>query len=368
MPLTAHWIDSPRRDLTLYIGSVAVSWAILIAHVQLGVSALALYWIWILFLDGPHLWATWARTVLDREDRQRRRDILRRSLGWALLPVGTMALAWTTGERLPYFLFLAFVQVWAYWHVVRQHYGLLSIYQRKAGEPAGVASPIEYTVFYTVMLAPFVSFALRHPGARAELGLPAVLSVAESWIVATMGAITAAALVIWVGREARRLVLGQPVNVAKHLFLFACYSLHLVLLLHPTWSVRMDLLAFSPIITAFHNIQYQGVAWSYGQRRYGADPAAERFGLAARVHRNPLVWYLCGLGIAVALRYTTWSFDGRFWPFTPDDALLGGMFRPAELVNGWWWFIAMNHYYLDQHIWRISRDRSVQAGLGLSTT
>src|SRR4051812_32316720 len=52
------WIDSPRVDLLFYIGAALVGWAALVAHVVFQVSAIALYFVWILFLDGPHLWAT----------------------------------------------------------------------------------------------------------------------------------------------------------------------------------------------------------------------------------------------------------------------------------------------------------------------
>ncbi|MEA2745883.1 MAG: hypothetical protein QOI41_26, partial [Myxococcales bacterium] len=213
-----RWIDRPAVDLPFYIGAALVGWAMLIAHVVGHVSALALYWFWILFLDGPHLWATISRTYFDREERQKRRALLRGAFAWALLPLATIAWGFASGQRLPFFLFLVFAQLWAYWHVVRQHYGFLSLYQRKGGEPTGRQNPVDYAAFYTVMLAPFVSFALRHPTARRDLGLPAIMSAPERAIHVLTLVATALALVAYAVKEYRR-TRRESFNAGKNLFL-----------------------------------------------------------------------------------------------------------------------------------------------------
>ena len=362
MAVRFSWLDRPAFDGTWYIGSALAGWAMLLAHVVFGVSALALWWVWILFLDGPHLWATVSRTYLDPLERDGRRAVLLGSLTWGLLPLGVMVYGATTGSHVPWLIFLAFGQVWAYWHVVRQHYGFLVMYQRKGGEPAGAENPVDYWAFYTLMMAPFASFALRHPDARAALGLPAALSPFDHVAVALLGAATAVAGVLYVGKEIRRWARGETISGTKNLYLLSFVPLHLVTLLAPGWSTSISLLAVAPIVTAGHNLQYEGIVWAYGRRRYSADSA--RFGAAGRVFSNPLVWYGIGLGIALVMRYTSWSLDGEFGPFPEGRWTLGG-FRPVEVVAAFWWFVAMHHYYLDQKIWRVSRDASVRAGLGL---
>lgn len=365
LSLRFAWIDGPRVDLTFYIGGALLGWAALLAHAVAHVPATMLYLFWILFLDGPHLWATISRTYLDREERSTRRALLLGALAWAALPVGTIVWGHLTGQRLPWALFLAFVQTWAYWHVVRQHYGFLVLYQRKAGEPAGIASRIDYYAFYTVMLAPFASFALRHPFARRELGLPAAASLLERGLVNTLFIITALAIVVYVTSEVLHARRGQPVNVGKNAFLAACVPLHLVTLLHPTWSVSIELLAVTIIVTSFHNLQYEAIVWRHGQRRYHVPDADARFGIATRIFRHAVVWYLAGLTFTILLRYASWSLDGRFWPFSPTPRALPGPFSAAEYVNAWWWIVAMHHYYLDQRIWRVGRDAKLRANLGL---
>jgi len=367
-PRRVAWLDGPRVDLPFYIGSALIGWAALLAHAVARVPATLLYVFWILFLDGPHLWATISRTYLDREERRTRRGLLLASLAWAALPLGAITWGHLTGQRLPWAIFLAFVQVWAYWHVVRQHYGFLVLYQRKAGELAGVANRIEYSAFYTVMLAPFASFALCHPFARRELGLPAVVSTIERGVVNALGAATALAIVIYIANEIIRARRGRPVNVAKNAFLAACVPLHLVTLLHPRWSTSIDVLAVTVVVTSFHNLQYDAIVWRHGQRRYLAPDADERFGIATRLFRRVVPWYLAGLAFTVILRYASWSLDGRFWQSAWTIRALPGPFSAAEYVNAWWWIVAMHHYYLDQRIWRVGRDAKLRANLGLHAT
>jgi hypothetical protein len=366
-PAGVRWLDGPLVDLPFYIGASLVGWAALLAHVLGGVPAIALYFVWILFLDGPHLWATISRTYFDREEWRTRRPVLLGALAWALLPLSVLGWGLATGQRLPWALFLVFAQLWAYWHVVRQHYGFLGLYQRKAGEPAGPSNRIDYLAFYTVMLAPFVSFALRHPMARHELGLPATLSTVERGLNLLLILATAAAIALYAGKEVWRWRQRALVNVGKNLFLAGCVPLHLTVLLHPTWSVSIELLALSVIVTSYHNVQYDAIVWSYGRRRYRGAGTEERHGLASRLFRSVIPWYLAGVAITIALRYASWSLDGRFWPFAPSGRTLAGPFTATEYVNAWWWFVAIHHYYVDQRIWRVSRDTQVRSALGLSS-
>lgn len=363
---SVRWIDRPSVDLPWFIGAALLGWVALFAHVLGGVPAIGLLWVWILFFDGPHLFATLTRTYFDKAERASRKRLLLGSLAWCLPPFGTLGWGVATGNRLPWFMFLAVAQVWAYWHVVRQHYGFLVLYQRKAGEPAGLANRIDYAAFYLWMLAPFVSFALRHPSARKELGLPAVMSAPEATIVQGMLALTGLAFVLYAGGEIRRVYNGAPWNVTKNLFLAACVPLHVVTLLHPSWSTSMELLALPVIVTAYHNVQYNGIVWSYARKRYAGDADGAKYGAASRWTRNVFVWYAMGLLFAFVGRYASWSLDGRYWPFTPSTWKLGGVFTATDLVNAWWWFVAIHHYYLDQKIWRVSRDRDVQQNLGLA--
>src|SRR3954451_4660397 len=116
------WIISRRGDLAWLIGGAVVAYAMLAAHLVLGVPAVTIYMVWVLAIDGPHVFATVSRTYLDTRERAARARLLRGSLGFFALGPATIAMSAVIGQRLPYDLSLTFATAWAYWHVVRQHY------------------------------------------------------------------------------------------------------------------------------------------------------------------------------------------------------------------------------------------------------
>ena len=365
--ISIRWITDRNYDLLWYIGACISSYALIYLNVGLGITALLLWWFWIISVDGPHVFATISRTYLDSEERKARSKLLTGSLLWFLLGPSAILLGILTGTRLTFFLFLAFAQLWAYWHVVRQHYGFLVLYQKKNGEPSGRANPIDYWIFYILMLAPFVSFLLRHPEARAELGLSLQMSAPEYWTLILLHSLIGGAILIYVAKEVR----NNNVNLPKNLFLMACVPLHLFLFLHPYISTKLDLRLFVVFVTFYHNVQYHGIVWFYNRNRYGQDQEGTRFGLASRVSRSFLTYYVIGVLFTVFYRYPQWFCIGLAVPFAPgpnwiSETSMGSLFKISDLAIAFWWGFALNHYYLDQKIWRLSRDQQLNKDLKVS--
>jgi hypothetical protein len=198
------------------------------AHLFLGVPAVMLYMAWALAIDGPHVFATLSRTYLDPEERIARARLLRWSLAFFALGPASVALAAFIGTRTPFDVFLVFCSLWAYWHVVRQHYGVMVLYERKAGD----ADRGDGIVLHLALLAPFVAFILVHPRTLQLLGFEA----APAWAAAGSSAawaLFAAALATLVARQLLRARAGPPVNRAKLLFLTAAVSVSAVLFSSP---------------------------------------------------------------------------------------------------------------------------------------
>ena len=131
---STKWITSRNFDLLCYIGACITGYVMIYLNLGLGIPVLFLLWFWIISVDGPHVFGTISRTYLDREEWKTRRKLFLGSLLW-FLPGPLMLLTGVALDTpLPYFIFLAFAQFWAYWHVVRQHYGFLTLYQKKNGE------------------------------------------------------------------------------------------------------------------------------------------------------------------------------------------------------------------------------------------
>ncbi len=362
--VSVRWISGRSYDLLWYIGACITGYLLIYCNVALGVPALLLYWIWIVSVDGPHVFATISRTYLDSHERKERSNLLFGSLGWFLVGPAILFAAASAGTRLPFFTFLTLAQLWAYWHVVRQHYGFLVLYQKKNGEKAGKLNQTDYWIFYVLMLAPFLSFLLRHPAARAEVGLPAIMSRPETYALIALHVLIAVALIWYLAKEIRNWRSGLPLNLPKNLFLFACVPLHLLIFLHPYVSTHVDIRLFAVFVTFYHNIQYHGIVWFYNRNRYGSDRDGKQFGLAGKVSRNFFTYYLAGVAFTLMYRYPNWFFTGLPVPFAMGSGgisrlTLGPLFTISDLAIAFWWGFAFNHYFLDQKIWKLSKDKQL---------
>ncbi len=362
--ISVRWISGRSYDLLWYIGACVTGYLLIYCHVALGVPALLLYWIWIVSVDGPHVFATISRTYLDSSEWKERSHLLLGSLGWFVLGPTILFASAFAGTRLPFFTFLTLAQLWAYWHVVRQHYGFLVLYQKKNSEKAGKLNQTDYWIFYVLMLAPFLSFLLRHPDARAEVGLPAIMSRPETYALITFHVSIATALIWYLTKEIRNWTAGLSLNLPKNLFLFACVPLHLLIFLHPYISTHVDIRLFAVFVTFYHNIQYHGIVWFYNRNRYGSDRDGKQFGLAGKVSRSFLTYYLAGIAFTLMYRYPNWFFTGLPVPFgvgstSVSRMQLGPLFTLSDLAIAFWWGFAFNHYFLDQKIWKLSKDKQL---------
>lgn len=329
-----------------------------------------LVWFWIMTVDGPHVFGTVSRTYLDRQEWKNRKLLLLGSLLWFIPGPLSVLISMLIHQRTPFFLFLVFAQLWAYWHVVRQHYGFLVLYQRKNGEAAGKQNPADYYIYYTLMLVPFISFLLRHPQAREQLGLPAGLSPYEHWAVVACNAIVIGTLLAYAFKEMNQARKGIPINLPKNLFLLACVPLHLLIFMHPYISTHVDIRLFAVFVTYYHNIQYHGIVWFYNRNRYSDPGKRDLYGAATLVNRNFLTYYACGILFTILYRYPNWLLVGGKIPgfqSSPGTISLGGSFHVADLAFAFWWGFAFNHYYLDQKIWRVSKDKQLGQDLKLAT-
>jgi hypothetical protein len=120
-----RWIVGRGIDLSLIIGSGAAGYLYLLLYVVFHVPITYLWWFWSIGLDGTHIFATASRTFFDSEARAQHSKLLYGSL-LVFFSIGPlMVLAGLKG----YLALL--VGVWAYYHVVRQHYGFMMMYKVK---------------------------------------------------------------------------------------------------------------------------------------------------------------------------------------------------------------------------------------------
>lgn len=360
----------PRADLLWVMLPVVTGYLVLYAHAALAVSSFLIWWFWSVALNGPHFYATISRTYLDRRERAERPLLLLGSLAWIL--VGPICLFWSIAaeNRAPFLAFWLFQVLWAYFHVVRQHYGFMALYQRRNGEPAGSSNPLDYWFFHVVMFGPVAALLLRYPDLREAMGLGVRYGAVEAAIIQWSLPIVALTATLYLVSQLVAFVRTRRVNLPK-LLLLACYvPFHVVLLLYPTLSGNFDFLFVQAAFTMPHNLQYLAIVWFYNQNRFGPDVDAREFGLASIA--NKTVWRFGALAIlaSIVLFYSRWYFEGVAVPFSPGSfrwahTPVGQGFRVADVVAAAWIGIVFHHQYLDQKIWKVSRDPGLQRDLRL---
>ncbi|XXF74893.1 hypothetical protein P2318_17620 [Myxococcaceae bacterium GXIMD 01537] len=365
-PVSARWLVSRRADLISSVGGVTASLVLLALHAGAGVGSLVLWWAWVLALDGPHIFATLSRTYLDRQEFSARRGLLLGSLGWFAAGPLAFGLSALWGRRLPFDLFMAMASIWAYWHVVRQHYGVMTLYQRKSRDQLPLDRRIDSLTLYVGLLAPFAAFALTQPIARKILGLRGEPGW-ESWVAQGCWAAVASVVALLVARQVQRHRAGLGVNTPKLLLLATSAGLS-ALLFSPWVMNRVDFIMFAVVVTAFHNVQYHGIVWFYHRNRYhGPDAELSRYGLAPRISRRFLVYAVCGLAFTVLYRSLGCGLGAHpgCGGFDAKVMIAAGL-SLRDLAACFIWGFALHHYYLDQKIWRVSRDAGLNRDLRLS--
>src|SRR5215467_12778969 len=202
-PLTRtkpRWIINKRLDLSLIIGGSLAGYVYLLLFTALSLPFSFLWWFWSLGFDGTHIFGTASRTFFDRQARERQSKLLFGSLLFFFSLGPAMVLAGGKG------LLALIVAAWAYYHVVRQHYGFMVLYKVKNRDLNALDNTLD-RLFLGVMMVfpPFHRFFIHHP---QELGLPFSLASYETaaWLV------IAAVAIVYLARQLVRLAGGEPAN------------------------------------------------------------------------------------------------------------------------------------------------------------
>jgi hypothetical protein len=77
--------------------------------------------------------------------------------------------------RGPHFPFFFVAALWAYYHLVKQHYGFMVLYKKKNGDLARIDNALDRLLLLFAFNYPFVEFIARDPEAMARV--PAVCVV-----------------------------------------------------------------------------------------------------------------------------------------------------------------------------------------------
>ncbi|MFN2515513.1 MAG: hypothetical protein ABR556_04805 [Pyrinomonadaceae bacterium] len=381
--LSLRWIISARDDIIWFIGSVASSYALLLLYVSGLIPLVPMVALWAILIDAPHVFGTFSRTYFDRTERRNRSRLLWGSLlFFAIGPMMVLA-----GAGLIFFFFAA---LWAYYHLVKQHYGFMVLYKKKNNDLAPVDNALDRLLLLFAFNYPFVAFIALDPEAMARV--PATLQSDVSGLATILLAGTIILAFAWLGRQVQRAFNREPLDVPKYLLLAASIPMHWIVLLTPMPHKPIAIVA---ILTIYHNLQYHRLIWFHnrkyteresfrggsptpgppaGQPRWvgsvkegvsQANPELRaKYGAAELISRRLL--YYIAFGILFGLLYQgPRQFLGYSSLKSGDSGGLGGSLA-IQLGISFLWGYAFIHYYLDSKIWRVRRDPSVGEALRMN--
>lgn len=345
--ISLRWIISARDDLVWFIGSVVSSYVLLFVYVKGLVPLAPMVALWAILIDAPHVFGTFSRTYFDRTERKNRARLLWGSLlFFAIGPLLVLAgLA---------FVFFFVAALWAYYHLVKQHYGFMVLYKKKNGDLSRVDNLLDRLLLLFAFNYPFVEFIARDPEAMARV--PAVLRGGVNGLSELLLVSTVLLFVAWLGRQIQRAVAGEPLNVPKYLLLAAAIPMHWIVLLTPMPHKPIAIVA---ILTIYHNFQYHRLIW-FHNKKYTPGSRA-KYGAAEFISRRLL--YYVAFGVLFGVLYQGPRQFLYYFGLQNGAAGIADQALLIQLGISFLWGYAFIHYYLDSKIWRVRRDPSVGEAL-----
>ncbi|HEX8493920.1 MAG TPA: hypothetical protein VF658_13830 [Pyrinomonadaceae bacterium] len=346
--VSLRWIISGRDDMVWFIGSVLASYFLLLIYVTGLVPLVPMIAAWAILIDAPHVFGTFSRTYFDRTERRARKRLLWGSLAFFIIgPVMVLA-----GAGLVFFFMAA---LWAYYHLVKQHYGFMVLYKKKNDDLALIDNALDRIFLLLAFTYPFIAFVAEDREAMARV--PAFLYTFIGGLAKVLLVATLLLALAWLGRQIQRALSGLPLNVPKYLLLAAAIPMHWIVLLTPMPHKPLAIVA---ILTIYHNLQYHRLIWFHNKKYAQGEDKRERYGAAELISRRLL--YYVGFGLLFGL----WYQGPRQYTLAHIIASNQKETFWMQLTASFFWGYAFIHYYLDSKIWRVRRDPAVGQALRMN--
>ena len=349
--ISLRWIISGRDDLIWFIGSVVTSYALLVLYVTGMLPLIPMAAGWAILIDAPHVFGTFSRTYFDRTERQSRGRLLWCSL--LFFAIGPLMVLIGAG-----FVFFFVAALWAYYHLVKQHYGFMVLYKKKNNDLARIDNALDRLLLLFAFNYPFVAFIAQDPEAMARVPVTLRGGVNGTALLLLIGTIALA--VVWLARQIQRAVVGEPLDVPKYLLLAAAIPMHWIVLLTPMPHKPIAIVA---ILTIYHNFQYHRLIWFHNQKYTSSNEGRAKYGAAELISRR-LILYI-GFGVLFGLIYQGPRQFLGYLSLKNGAASISDISLATQLGISFLWGYAFIHYYLDSKIWRVRRDPNVGKALNM---
>jgi hypothetical protein len=286
-------------------------------------------------------------------------------LGWSLLwfiPAPLLLTVSYVSEQMWLFqLVLGFAALWSFHHLIRQHHGILAIYQRLNHATLQAQKQDKYLLHISIWLA-IVLFLLHNPLNRQVLQLPAP-SALENQLHLLLALALAGVSVFWMVVLWRRYTVGETLKPALFALCVALgttvFSLFVVGMFEPLLidarTPEQMFMATTMTNGTLHGLQYIGIVISTSRRRaeFVQIPT-----FASRLGLSP-VWAYSFLAL-LSVPYVGLNIVRGGAPIGSEVGSLMEQFFLAMF-----WGLFFHHYWLDQKIWKPSHDSGLRAELGI---
>jgi hypothetical protein len=375
-PLRTVWIGSKRFDSLWFLASAFSPLIFVFLHATNRFDMFMVWFVWTVVLDTPHYFGTYLRTYMDSEQMKEKRRLFYASfLFLAVGPAIVGSMYWMENAgvesyRLPLVVFTLIFNFWAYWHLVRQHYGLQRLYHAREKAPDGLRTT-EGRLLQAGFWINFLLLALRHPEARAFIalegawtGYPVQFSM---WSWEHFAHAVAISVLIGIGLLFLMIQFRFKTDAGTFrpaaLFGFFNVGAYLFVTLLPS-TYDMPLLIWTGMITIAHDIQYHAIVWLHQKNRNLR--VGEDFDTATWISSRFFRYLAAAVFTGVVLRGAGVAFD--VWPLNISivksaGIQLFGTVTLQDLLFSFMLGVAMHHYFLDQQIWHPGKDARLRNDL-----
>jgi hypothetical protein len=330
------WLFSREIDLAVFLGSAIASLLLLAVGWQLGVlNGESPEWTWVaavLFIDVAHVWSTSFRVYFDKAELKRRFWL------YLLVPISGYAVGvalYSEGELL-FWRSLATVAVF---HFVRQQYGWVALYRKRARETERWTWTIDAAAIYLGSVYPLAFWMTRLPRnfdwfVKGDfLSVPGLVETVlfPAYILALL-AYAAKSAYLYVNRG--YLNIGKDIVVATTA---VCWYVGIV--------VFNSDYAFTVTNVVIHGVPYFALIYMYARIR------REKCGRVYRSLSSNWLVFLASLWALADIEELFWDrgvWHERSWLFGSDWDWSGIKTVLAPLLA----LPQLTHYVLDGFIWR----------------
>jgi len=346
--VSRRWIVDARYDQLFLWAAWCVPLVLCAVAYNLPYGLLVAVVIFVL-LDNSHQVASLPLTIFDPETMKRAAPVY---LGGAAA-IGTAAIIISMYPgSLVAKIWASLVVYWGAWHIIRQHYGFLRLYQARDKPADARLAQAEVCALYSGASFPyFYNLANGWQGEGIQQMLYRVPVPGWSpWIVLAIFTVSFG----YVLADAVRRAAAKQSMVTLRL-------LHVALVVSNFWLGLLwfgseNLILAVLFITSYHDLQYHAVVWFVGKKRVAPESASIRPAVR-RVFGSMTAFVAAVLAGAVlqSLFRNEFQLAGKL---LPDSAATAALFA---LVTSY----SYMHYYFDGKMWKLSSDARLRAELGL---